>query len=80
MDRSSGNRAVMAHPATLNPTIGYSSSQRPREISCVEARRLVKEFFRRVLRQLDGNLSRSVRLDMEYSITLDRNPASRDIS
>jgi hypothetical protein len=62
----------MAHPVTLNPTIGYSGRQRRPEISCVEARRLVKEFFRRVLRQLDGDLSRSVRLDIEYSITLER--------
>jgi hypothetical protein len=62
----------MAHPVTLNPTVGYSSRQRPVEISCVEARRLVKELLRRVLRQLDRDLSRSVRLDIEYSITLER--------
>jgi hypothetical protein len=72
MDQSNGNRAATARPVTLNPTIGDSSRQRPSEISCVEARRLVKEFFRRVLRQLDGDLSRSVRLDIEYSITLER--------
>jgi hypothetical protein len=61
----------MAHPVTLNPTIRHSSRRRPPEISCFEARRLAKEFFRRVLRQLAGERSRSVRLDIEYSITLE---------
>jgi hypothetical protein len=72
MDQSNRNRAATARLVTLNPTIGYSSRQQPSEISCVEAQRLVKEFFRRVFRQLDGDLSRSIRLDIEYSITLER--------
>jgi hypothetical protein len=72
MDQSHSNRTATARTVTLNPTIGSSSRQRSPEISCVEVRRLVKEFFRRVLKQLDGDLSRSVRLDIEYSITLER--------
>ena len=72
MDQSNSNRAATAHPVPLKPAIGHSNRRRPPEISCVEARRLVKGFFRRVLKQFDGDLSRSVRLDIEYSITLER--------
>ena len=57
MDQSNSNRAATVHPVPLNPAIGYSSRQRPSEISCVEARRLMKGLFRRVLRQLDGDLA-----------------------